>query len=71
MAEKYNVNQRIRGGAFDDRLNPHFGKTAPGIGDLGAAHLPNPMVKSTDLQAIPEQDARRHGRIGLPSRFKR
>jgi hypothetical protein len=71
MAYRYTTEDRIFGGSFVERLNPHFGKTGPGIGDLGAARLPSPMVKNTEMQTVPEQDARRHGRIGLNPRFKR
>jgi hypothetical protein len=73
MGYRYNIEDRIYGGSFDDRLNPKFETSnRPGIGDLGARRLPNPMVKNTEMQTIPEQDSRRRGRIGLPEgRFKR
>jgi hypothetical protein len=38
---------------------------------LGAKHLPNPMVKNTELQTVPEQNTRRRRLIGLPARFDR
>jgi hypothetical protein len=59
-------------GSFTDRLNPKFETSnRPGIGDLGASRLPTPMVRNTEARAVPEQDARRHARIGLPGHFKR
>jgi hypothetical protein len=71
MAYRYTTEERIFGGSYEERLNPHFGKTKPGVGDLGAARLPNPMVKNTELQAVPEQDARRRSRTGLSDRFRK
>ena len=73
MGYRYNTEDRIFGGSMEGRLNPKFETSnRPGIGDLGARTLPNPMVKNTELQTIPEQDARRRSRIGLPEgRFKR
>lgn len=68
---RYRLDERNLGGSMTPRLNPHFGPAGPGMGHLGAKHLPNPMVKNTELGSVPEQDARRHARIGLPDRFKR
>jgi hypothetical protein len=71
MGYRYGTEDRILGGSMEARLNPHFGKTNPGVGDLGARRLPNPMVKNTELQTVPEQDALRRTRIGLPNRLSR
>jgi hypothetical protein len=72
MGYRYNIEDRIFGGSMEGRLNPKFETSnRPGIGDLGARRLPNPMVKNTEMQTIPEQDAQRRSRIGLPEgRFK-
>jgi hypothetical protein len=72
MGYRYTTEDRILGGSREERLNPKFETSnRPGIGDLGARRLPNPMVKNTELQTIPEQDARRRARIGLPSHLVR
>ena len=72
MGYRYTTEDRIYGGSHEERLNPKFETSnRTGIGDLGARRMPSPMVKNTELQTIPEQDARRHARIGLPGHFKR
>ena len=69
---KLRLDDRSLSGSFTDRLNPEFGPTGPGVGHLGAKHLPNPMVHNTELKTIPEQDSRRLRRIThLPEKFKR
>ena len=72
MGYRYTTEDRIYGGSMEGRLNPKFETSnRPGIGDLGARNLPNPMVKNTELQTMPDHDARRRRRIGLPEgRFK-
>lgn len=63
--ELYSVNQRIRGGAFVDRLNPAIVSSHIDA-DIGAKHLPMPMVRSTfKRKAVPEQDANRRSRIEI------
>ena len=67
--DKYSVNQRVRGGSYTDRLNPKIVSSHINA-DIGAKHLPMPMVRSTEGGGVPEQDKNRHSRIGLPDRFK-
>jgi hypothetical protein len=72
FGENYSVNQRIRGGAFVSRLNPAIVSSHINA-DIGAKHLPMPMVRSTfQRKAVPEQDKNRLQRIEILNRkFKK
>jgi hypothetical protein len=63
--ETYSVNQRVRGGAYVNRLNPAIVSSHIDA-DIGAKHLPMPMVRSTfQRRSVPEQDANRKSRIEI------
>lgn len=69
--EIYSVNQRVRGGAYVDRLNPAIVSSHIDA-DIGAKHLPMPMVRSTfERRTVPEQDKNRRDRINLPPRLRK
>lgn len=66
MGEKYNVDDRIRGGSFVGRLNPEI------VCGLGDKHPPMPMVYTNGPRTVPKIDAARLRRIdALRDRFKK
>jgi hypothetical protein len=68
--EQYSVNQRIRGGSYASRLNPAIVSSHINA-DIGAKHLPMPMVHKTGPRTVPQQDLDRLERIEILSdKFK-
>ena len=69
--EPYQVNRRVPGGSFVGRLNPAIVSSHIDA-DIGAKHLPMPMVRSTSQRkSVPQQDLNRLDRIDeLPKKFR-
>jgi hypothetical protein len=70
MGYRYSTGDRTFGGSMDRRLNPRIVSTELNT-KIGSQHLPDPMVRSTETKCVPEQDAGRKARIGIPERFRR
>ena len=67
--DPYQVNRRCPGGSFEGRLNPAIVSSHIDA-DIGAKHLPMPMVKKTG-RTVPQQDLNRLDRIEeLPKKFR-